>query len=97
MTMSDIDRRLSELNGEFQELFKTSRGDGGYMKHAGECKRIADEMAVLKEKKAALLEQQNSDSEVNRKIQDAIKILSSGSAKITEWDESIIRQLVDTV
>ncbi|NBI67905.1 recombinase family protein [Pseudoflavonifractor sp. 60] len=97
MSAADIDRRLSELNEEFQKLFAESRGEGGYLKHADKFKRIADDMAVLKEKKAALLEQQNSSSAVNRRIQDAVNILSSGSAEITEWDESMIRQLVDTV
>ena len=52
---------------------------------------------VMKEKRALLLERQNSDSAVNRRIQDAVNILNSGSPEITEWDESVIRQLVDTV
>ena len=54
------------------------------------------EMSALKEKRALLLERQNSDSAVNRRIQDAVDILNSGSPEITEWDESMIRQLVDT-
>ena len=47
-------------------------------------------MVGLKEKRAALLEQQNSDSAANRRIQDAVNILENGSATITEWDESIV-------
>jgi len=96
MSVSDIDRRLDELDKEFQALFADSK-DGGFMKHAEDFKRISDDMAKLKEQRACLLEQQNSDSASNRRIADAVNILNAGSAKLTEWDESVIRQLVDTV
>lgn len=33
----------------------------------------------------------------NYRIQNAVDILSAGTAEITEWNESTIRQLVDTV
>ena len=54
-------------------------------------------MAELKEKRALLLEQQKSDSAASRQVNDAISILNTASPEITEWDESMIRQLVDTV
>ena len=96
MSVSDIDRRLDELDKEFQTLFANSKDDG-FMKYAEDFKRISDNMAALKEKRADLLNLQNSDSAASRRIADAVKILNAGSAAITEWDESIIRQLVDTV
>ena len=34
---------------------------------------------------------------LNYRIQNAVDILSAGTAEITEWNESTIRQLVDTV
>ncbi|MBD5133403.1 MAG: recombinase family protein [Clostridiales bacterium] len=97
MSLSDIDRRLAELDGEFRELFAASKEDGGYLKHADTFKRIAEDMAALKEKKALILAQQEGNSAANRRIQDAVNILNAGSAEITEWDKDMIRQLVDTV
>ena len=41
--------------------------------------------------------QQESDSAASRRVQDAVHILNAGSAEITEWDEDMIRQLVDSV
>lgn len=38
------------------------------MEHAGEFKRIADNMAALKEKRASLLERLNNDSAANYRI-----------------------------
>ena len=91
MSIADIDGRLEQLNGEFQELFVASKGGDGYMKYADDFKRIADEMAGLKEKRAALLDRQNSDSAANWRIRNAVDILSVGSGEITEWGESMIR------
>lgn len=96
MSVSDIDRQLTELDKEFQTLFAKSK-DGGFMKHAEDFKRISDNMAALKKQRADLLDRQNSNSAASRRIKDAINILNAGSAAITEWDESVIRQLVDTV
>ena len=94
---ADIDSRIEELNREFQDLFSASKEDGGFMKYADSFKRITDDIAALKERKARLLEQQSRDSASNWRIRCAMDILSAGSAKITEWDESMIRQLLDTV
>ena len=95
MSISDIDQRLDELDKEFQGLFADSK-DGGFMKHAEEFKRISADMAALKTQRADLLEQQNSDSAASQRIASAMEILSAGSADI-QWNESTIRQLVDTV
>lgn len=98
MSISDIDKRLAALEKEFQEIFQKSRTEeGGYMKYADTFKEINDEAARLKEKRSALLAQQQDDSAANRKIADAIHVLNGGSSEITEWDESMIRQIVDTV
>lgn len=53
-------------------------------------------MTALKEQRARLLEQQNSDSAASQRIASAMEILRAGSADI-QWNESTIRQLVDTV
>ena len=95
MSISDIDRRLEELEKEFHGLFADSQ-DGGFMKHAEEFKRISADMAALKEQRARLLEQQNSDSAASQRIANAMEILKTGDAAV-QWEESTIRQLVDTV
>lgn len=67
------------------------------MKYADEFKRITEDVAAHKERRSTLLAQEQADSVANKRISDAVQILNSGSADITEWDESVIRQLVDTV
>ena len=55
MSVSDMDRRISELEQEFRKLFAASREEGGYLGHADAFKRITLDMAALKEQRAALL------------------------------------------
>lgn len=97
MSLSDIDRQIAELDKEFRDLFNKSRTDGGYLKYADEFKRITEDVATLKARRNTLLTQEQADSAANKRISAAVQILNSGSADITEWDESVIRQLVDTV
>ena len=97
MSLADIDRHLGELEQDFKTLFQTSKEDGGYLGHAGAFQRITEEMGALKEKKAFLLAQQEGNSAANRRIRDAVDILNAGDPQFTEWNESDIRQLVDTV
>ncbi|MBR0161815.1 MAG: recombinase family protein, partial [Oscillospiraceae bacterium] len=52
---------------------------------------------ALKSRKALLLEQQSRDSATNWRVDEAVELLSEGTAELTEWDESVIRQLVETV
>ncbi len=97
VSVGDIDRRIEELDREFQTLFKTAQSEGGYMRYASEFKRITDDIAKLKAQKSDLLERQDSCSAAGQRIQGAMDILRDGSGTLTEWDESLIRQLVDTV
>ncbi len=97
MSLSDIDQRLADLDREFKELFQMSKEDGGYLGHADTFKRITEEMGTLKEKKASILAQMESGSAANRRVRDAVDVLTTGNPRFTEWKESDIRQLVDTV
>lgn len=98
MSMADIDRRLAELEQEFQAVFQQSREKpDGFMEYAQTFQRINEEAARLKEQRQYLLDQQQIDSAANGRIAHAMDVLNSSVAEITDWDESMIRQLVDTV
>lgn len=56
-----------------------------------------NEAAVLKEKRALIEEQRQSNAQAVRRIEDAAAAMAQASTHISEWDEALIRQLVDTV
>ena len=98
MSAGDIERKIKELEAEFQDLFEEAQKEpGGYMKYTEEFQRITNNIAELKNKKSLLMEKQQSDSAANKRIQDAVRLLNNSSAEVTEWDEGMIRQLVDYV
>ena len=54
-------------------------------------------MAALKEKRTELETQRRNCGQIIRRVQEAAEAMESASSELTQWDESIIRQLVDTV
>ena len=79
-----------------QFCIAVSKGDGGFLVHADAFNYITEGIGSLKEKEVHLLEQRGSNSAAARRIHDAVNILNAGTAAITQWDECVIRQLVDT-
>lgn len=97
MSPSDIDQRIGELDQSFHALFAKAKEEGGYLQYANEFRQITDKISALKEQRSALIDWQNADCAANKRILDAMDILNKASPEITNWDESMIRQLVDTV
>lgn len=52
---------------------------------------------MLKNKRALLTEAQSKDAAAAWRVDHALDLLDAGVPELTEWDESTIRQLVDTV
>lgn len=97
LTAAAIDEELTRLDQEFQELLQYAAENGGYMDYAEKFKAISERMGALREQKALILEAQQADLAVNGRIQQAEELLNSASPEITEWDEELIRQAVETV
>lgn len=56
-----------------------------------------NEVAELKEKRAYMEEQRQNNAQAVRRIEDAAAAMEQASCHICQWDEPLIRQLVDTV
>ena len=54
-------------------------------------------MGALKDKKAFILAQQEGNSAASRRIRNTVDILNTGDPRFSVWNESDIRQLMDTV
>ena len=96
MSIADINTRLSELEQEFQHLLVKAAGDFGSESYTEDFRVLAEEMAELKEKRKNI-EAHREGSNVDLRIKRAVEFMENSSAKLTEWEESTIRQLVDWV
>lgn len=97
MSIGDIDERMEALTSETNRILEASAMEGGYEAHTDRLKEIVDEMARLKEQTAAIAAQRQSDQLAASRLNTAAAALEQMSPAITEWDESMIRQLIDTV
>lgn len=95
MSLGDIERRLRELEQQFQTLLEKATDDPAA--YGGQFKEILDEQTFLKEKRAGILADNSEQAKANQRILDAAQTLENASPHITEWDESAVRQLVETV
>ena len=95
MSLGDIDRRLVELEAQFQRLLEKAVDDP--IAYGDQFKEILDEQTALKELRASILAENKEHAEADRRIRDAAGMLENAVPHIAEWDESAIRQLVAQV
>ena len=95
MSLGDIDRRLAELEAQFQRLLEKAADDP--IAYGDQFKEILDEQTSLKELRATILAESREHAEADRRIKDAAGMLENAVSHITEWDETAIRQLVAQV
>ena len=95
MSFRDIERRLRDWSSSSKHCWKKTDDPAAY--GVGQFKEILDEQTFLKEKRSVILANNNEQAKANQRIMDAAQTLENASPYITEWDESAVRQLVETV
>lgn len=86
-TLADIEKRLKELQAE---LLKLAASNADYENVGNEIYRLRDE------KQKALMESANRD-EVKKRITDMGAFLQEQPTAITEYDEPLVRRLIEKI
>lgn len=96
MSLGDIEKRLEEINREVERLLPqmVSNGEEAYQDRL---KDLLDETTALKEKRTLIQEQREKDFAAVRRMEAVVTAMEETPAELTQWEESTIRQLVDTV
>lgn len=97
MSIVEIESRLGELNQQTRALVAQAAQAENATAYTEQLKIIMDEAAEMKEKRAKIEELQQQNSQANLRIETAAAVMEQVSAEITQWDEPVIRGLVDTV
>lgn len=97
MSIVEIESRLDELNQQTRTLVAQAAQAENAAAYTEQLKIIMDEAAELKEKRAEIEKLQQQNSQANLRIETAAAVMEQVSAEITQWDETVIRGLVDTV
>ena len=97
MSLADIEQRLTELSEQTRELVAKAATAQDSSPYTSQLRAIMNEAAALKEKRAYLEKQRQDNAQIVQRIEDAAATMEQTSVNISEWDEALIRQLVDTV
>lgn len=98
MSVGDIDTRLEEISRETMAIVSEAAARGEQTEaEATRLKALVQETSDLRQRRQELLSKASSGNDVARRVENAVTIMKDATAGIQEWDESIIRQLVDTV
>ena len=97
MSLADIEQRLQEQGEQVRESVAKAAATEEVHVNAALLKEIAGEMDALKKKRALIESQRQTHEHAFRRIEIATDAMEQTSTNISEWDEALIRQLVDTV
>lgn len=86
-TLADIDKRLEELQ---MELLKLASSNADYEK-------VGDEIYRLRDQKQELQVENASRDELKKRMADMSTFLKKQTAALTEYDEQLVRRLIEKV
>ena len=97
MSLSDIERRLEELKTEFDKLLAEAANIEDQSALNDRFRSILQEQAELKLKRDELQNALINNDALPQRMTACKQALDAVPATITEWDEALIRQVVESV
>lgn len=97
LSLSDIDRALEDLSGQFDQLLKEASLSADGSENAEQFRRISTAMAELKERRTQVEKLHRENEQVYRKTRAVETALTGVGPEITEWKEEILYQLLEKV
>lgn len=96
-SLADIQRRLTELEEQFNILLEQAAEQTDSQDCMEQFQAITNEIAAMKEQRRQVEDQRRANTAAAQQMEQAASLLKKTSPELTEWNEPIIRQLVDTV
>ena len=97
MSMADIDQRLEELNQQTGNLIARAAAEGNVAGYTEPLRAITNEAAALKEQKIIIEKQHRDNASAVQYIEDTAEMMENLQSEFTQWEEQVIRQMVETV
>lgn len=97
LSISDIERRLDELKTEFDKLLAEAANIEDQSALNDRFRSILQEQTELKLKRDELQNALHNNDALSQRMTACKQLLDSAPATITEWDEALIRQVVESV
>lgn len=96
-SLSDIDRQLNYLNTEFSKVLAEASDSGDQTAYSDRFREIMQAQAELKTQRDETVQFLAENSKTATHIKECIRAVESTPTAVTEWDEAVIRQVVERV
>lgn len=97
MSLADIDRRLEQLDAQFQQLLAEAIDAEDKERCNAKFAEILAEQTELKTQKEHILQSSTDAERTCARLVQAEQALEQAAPTVTEWNESTVRQLVERV
>lgn len=97
LSLADIEQRLDEISAETRKIVAKVAQEGSSENYTDRLKALVDEAATLKKERTDIQARDQTNSQALQRMEDVATVLAQEPVELTQWDESLIRQLVDTV
>ena len=97
LSLGDIERAIVDLSHRFDQLMNETDGEESIQRNLDQFREISEQLAALKERKAHTLGVQKENEVMAKKLRCAATIMEAAPTEVTEWNESIVHQLVEEI
>lgn len=97
LSLADIERAIGDLAHRFDQLMDETDGEESIQRNLDQFREISEQLAALKERRAHVLGVQAENELMAKRLQRAAAVMEAAPAEVTEWNESIVHQLVEEV
>lgn len=97
LSLADIERAIADLARRFDQLMDETDGEESIQRNLDQFREISEQLAALKERRAHVLGVQAENELMAKRLQRAAAVMEAAPAEVTEWNESIVHQLVEEV
>ena len=97
LSLSEIDNRLEQLNTEFSKVLAEASESGDQSAYSGRFRAIMQKQTALKAQRGEIQRMLAESGKAAAHIEQCRQAAESTPSAITEWDEALIRQVVESV
>ena len=97
LSLSEIDNRLEQLNTEFSKVLAEASESGDQAAYSDKFREIMQKQTALKAQRGEIQRMLAESGKAAAHIEQCRQAAESTPSAITEWDEALIRQVVESV
>ena len=97
LSLSEIDNRIEQLNTEFSKVLAEASESGDQAVYSDKFREVMQKQTALKAQRDEIQQMLAESGKAAAHIEQCRQAAETTPSAITEWDEALIRQVVESV